>query len=86
MFLTRFRLELLNEGEDITMILVQELSEMLDFFRMDLLLRDNPSAICEVFVDLDVQFFAVRNDNKCPIARHRPQHLLGKENHRDTLS
>ena len=86
MFLTLFGLELLDESKDVAMILTQELSEMLDPFRMDLLLSDNPSAICEVFIDLVVQLFAVRDDNKCPVARHRPQYLLGKENHRDTLS
>ena len=86
MFLTLFRLKLLDEGEDVAMILAQELSEMLDPFRMDILLNNNPSAIGEVFIDLVVQLFAVRDDNKCPVTRHLSQHLLGKENHRDTLS
>ena len=47
-------LELLDEGEDVAVIFAQELSEVCNGFRMDLLLRDHAPAICEVFIDLGV--------------------------------
>ena len=79
-------LELLDEGEDVAVILAQELSEALDVLCMNLLLRDHAPAICEVFIDLVVQLFAVCYNDEPPAARYLSQYLLGEEYHGDTLS
>ena len=59
-------LELLDKGEDVAVILAQELSETLDVLCMNLPLRNHAPAICEVLIDLVVQLFAVCYYNEPP--------------------
>ena len=79
-------LELLDQGEDVAVILAQELSETLDVLCMDLPLRDHAPGICEVFIDLVVQLSAVGYDNEPPTTGYLSQYLLGEEDHGDTLA
>ena len=74
--------EFMDEGENESVILGEEAAQVFRILRSAMALRNYPGA-GKSLVDLLIQFLPVGNDNKCPVARHLPQDLLGKENHGD---
>ena len=76
--------ELVDEGEDVAVILRQQLAQVRRPRCPDALLGDNARPL-ELFVDLLVQVLAVSHDHERPVPGHFPKHLLGEEEHRHRL-
>ena len=75
--------ELLDQGEDVAVVLPQELAQVLAAARPDAALRLGDRArVGEVAVDLLVELLPVGDDQEGPVARQLAQDLLGEEDHR----
>src|SRR5437667_12414408 len=77
-------MELVDGGEDNTVVLLQELLQMLSTPGMCLLPFDHIS-IFECLIDLFIQVFTICYEQKSPVALQLIVDLLDKEDHRVAL-
>ena len=77
--------ELVDQGEDVAVILCEQLPQMFAAFRLGAAFGHHPRR-GEILVNLPVQFLPVGDHHEGPVARHLAQHLLGKEHHRHALA
>src|SRR5205823_5198765 len=80
-------MKFLDQRKDCTMIRSQQLFEVFAILGPYLLfrLRHSPNA-GERLVNLVIEIVAVGHNHKGPVTRNLSQHLLGKEDHRETLT
>src|SRR5208337_3665495 len=77
--------EFVDQGENIAVILGEQLPQVLAAFRLCTAFGDYPRRR-EVLVNLAVQFLPVGDHHKGPVARYLTQHFLCEEDHRDALA
>ena len=81
--LAAFGVELLDQGEDVAVVFLEQLLQVLPALGPDAFFRLGDGAHPgEVLVDLVVQIVAVGDDHEGPVAGQLAQHLLGEEDHR----
>ena len=83
--LPAFGAELVDQGEDIAVVLGQEPPQVPAALGLGAAFGDHARGR-KVLVDLAVQLPAVRDHHEGPVARHLSEHLLRKEDHRNTLA
>src|SRR3989344_9478033 len=70
----------MNEGKNMTMIFIQELTKVLDGIGVDFFFIHR-TASGKSLINLLVEFVPVGYNNKGKIAGHLPEYFLRKENH-----
>lgn len=80
----RIGAELVDQGEDVAVILAEDLAQVAAAGRLAMALGRG-SAGGEGAVDLVVEFGPVGDDHEGQVARDLAEHLLGEEHHRETL-
>lgn len=74
--------EFLDEGEDVAVVVLEELFEMVGIFGADFGVGFGDSAgIGEVFIDLVVEVFAIGDDEKGPVSGEFAEYFLAEKDH-----
>jgi hypothetical protein len=76
--------ELLDQREDIAPVFREQCAQMLRRRRARVLLHDPCGT--KLFVCLLIEILSICDDDESPVPRHRPQHLLREEHHRNGLA